>query len=189
MASTSKPAKLLISLWIRFSWKEKHEVGNNRTAGKSQRSEPWDTDEGQWTLQVHWAHRGRGRHWLKQIHFKQDLSAAQDAGRKLGWGSRTCWGIPGAGQKGGISHVDWWIHFPLKTTKYSSCQAPASKDSLPEWGQYVWPFLWAPGWYTSPRWFGKVPVALPFSKWLWVFKALPITLTTGWLAPCPAQRW
>lgn len=38
MASTSKPAKLLISLWIRFSWKEKHEVGNNRTAGKSQRS-------------------------------------------------------------------------------------------------------------------------------------------------------
>lgn len=31
---------------------------------------------------MHWAHRGMGSRWLKQIRLKQDSSAAQDAGRK-----------------------------------------------------------------------------------------------------------
>lgn len=57
-------------------------MGNNRTAGKSQRSEPWDTDGGQGTLQLSWVQRGMGSRWLKRIRFRQDSSAAQDAGRK-----------------------------------------------------------------------------------------------------------
>lgn len=35
---------------------------------------------------------------------------------------------------------------------------------------------------------GKPLVALPFSsKWSWVFEAVPITVTTSWLAPVPCS--
>lgn len=57
-------------------------MGNNRTAGKSQRWEPWDIDEGQGILQVHWAQRGRGTLAKMNPFQTKDSNATQDAKKK-----------------------------------------------------------------------------------------------------------
>lgn len=191
MASTSKPAKLLISLWIRFSWKEKHEVGNNRTAGKSQRSEPWHIDEGQRTLQGHWAQRETRSNWLKQIHFyqKTQMSFRMLKGSKLAWGSRTCWVMLRAKGRhepyrtGGSTSFERTCYLWAKQKQLSE---PRTRGLIAGWGLHVTTFF-------SEQWGGvkaqasldKILVALPFSsKWPWALRlsSSPWLLLAGYPA-------